>query len=130
MPRYFTVEEARASLPHIRGLLEEAQQRKARVEELGGDMARSAAATLGNGHAPTNGSQPRRLELERAVSQIEEIVRQVEATGCLVKDIDAGLVDWPHLRDGREVCLCWHLGERDIAFWHEISAGFRGRQPL
>jgi hypothetical protein len=130
VPRYFTLEQARASLPHVRALLEQAQRLKARVDELSAGMAESATATLGDGRHPANGSHPQRLELENALHQLEEAVRQVEATGCIVKDIDAGLVDWPHLRDGREVYLCWHLGEPDIMYWHEVDAGFRGRQPI
>jgi hypothetical protein len=130
MPRYFTLAEARASLPAVRALLEQAQQLKTRLDELGAGMAQSAASTLGNGHHPGNGDEPHRLELERVLLQLQDVVRQTEATGCLVKDVDLGLVDWPHLRDGHEVYLCWHLGEPDIMYWHEISAGFRGRQPL
>ncbi len=130
MPRYFTIEEARASLPAIRAVLEQAQQIKARADELGSGLAQSATTTLGNGHQPTNGSQPRRAELERALQRLEEALRQLEATGCILKDVDTGLVDWPHWRDGRQVYLCWQLGEPDIMYWHEISAGFRGRQPL
>jgi hypothetical protein len=130
MPRYFSVEEARASLPALRELLEQAKNVKARADALSSDTAQPASSTLGNGHRPANGNQPRRMELEQALHQLEEAVRRIEETGCIVKDIDAGLVDWPHLRDGHEVYLCWYLGEPDIMYWHEISAGFRGRQPL
>jgi hypothetical protein len=130
MPRYFTVAEARASLPEVRVLMQEAQTLKARVEELQAGLAQAAAKTLGNGHGSTNGQQAGRLELEGVVQQLEAAVRRIEAIGCLVKDLDMGLADWPYLLDGREVYLCWHLGEPDILFWHEIADGYRGRQPL
>ncbi|MDE0506470.1 MAG: DUF2203 domain-containing protein [Candidatus Poribacteria bacterium] len=48
----------------------------------------------------------------------------------MIKNIDPGLVDFPHLRDGREVYLCWQFGEDEIRYWHDVDAGFAGRQPL
>jgi hypothetical protein len=130
MPRYFTVEEARASLPVVRELMEQAQSLRAQIEELQSKLAQTAAKTLGNGHLSGNGAQQGRLELEQIVAQLEIAVRKIEQTGCLVKDLEVGLADWPHLRDGHEVYLCWRMGEPDIAYWHEIAAGFPGRQPL
>jgi hypothetical protein len=50
--------------------------------------------------------------------------------GCILKDINTGLVDFPTVRKGREVFLCWQHGEPEIAFWHDVDAGFAGRQPL
>lgn len=130
MPRYFSVDEARASLPVVRTLVIQAQELKAQVERLQARLPRAAAPAPSNGHANGNGAQSGRLEFERAVAQLEAAVRRIEATGCQLKDLDLGLVDWPHLRDGHEVYLCWHLGEADVLYWHEIEAGMRGRQPL
>ena len=62
-------------------------------------------------------------ELRRGIEQIHEF-------GCVVKDLDAGLIDFPALRQGQEVFLCWRLGESNIAFWHTIQEGFGGRKPL
>ncbi len=56
--------------------------------------------------------------------------REVAESGAIVKDLDMGLLDFPHLRDGREVYLCWRLGEERISWWHEVDAGLSGRQPL
>jgi hypothetical protein len=130
MPRYFTVEQARATLPEVRSLIEAARRLKARADELSAGLSDVAAKTIGNGHLQADSAEAARPELERVLRELEEIVRRIEATGCLVKDLDLGLVDWPHLRDGHEVYLCWRLGEPDILYWHEISDGFRGRQPL
>ena len=130
MPRYFTLEQARASLPAVRALMERAQREKARADELASAQAQAAARILGNGHGSANGSAQGQRDLQQAVTQLEATVQEIEETGCLVKDLDLGLVDWPHLRDGHEVYLCWHLGEADIGYWHEIADGFRGRQPL
>jgi hypothetical protein len=130
MPRYFTLEEARETLPVVRELMERAHGLRLQVEEQQAQLAQSAAKTLGNGHHSGNGAQKGRLELEQLVEQLEAAVRKVEEIGCLVKDLEVGLADWPHLRDGHEVYLCWRMGEPDIQYWHEIAAGFPGRQPL
>ena len=62
--------------------------------------------------------------------QMQDCIGSIQGLGCLVKDVEAGLVDFPHLREGRQVCLCWKLGEDDIYFWHETDAGFGGRMSL
>ncbi len=73
----------------------------------------------------------------RALSQIvvdfekwDALVHQILDTGVLIKDVNIGLLDFPALRNGHEVYLCWQYGEGDIAFWHEIEAGYAGRQPI
>jgi hypothetical protein len=129
MPRYFTLEEARSTLPLVRALLLEARAQKRRIDDLRIQLADAAAKTLGNGHLPSRvGSQ--RQELDELAQALEETVQRVEATGCLVKDVETGLADWPCIRDGREVYLCWKLGEPDILHWHEIQDGAAGRQLL
>ena len=66
------------------------------------------------------------MDLQQLRSQLE----RVEKLGVVIKDIDRGLVDFPHLRDGREVFLCWELDEDDIEFWHDTDAGYAGRERL
>lgn len=129
MPRYFTLEEARSTLPLVRALLLEARAQKRRIDDLRVDLAEAAVKTLGNGHL-SNGTASRGEELEELVQELQTTVQRVEATGCLVKDVDSGLADWPCIRDGREVYLCWKLGEPDILYWHETQAGAAGRQLL
>lgn len=55
---------------------------------------------------------------------------EIQSLGIVIRDVDRGLIDFPAVRDGREVYLCWQLDEGEIAFWHDIEAGFGGRQPL
>jgi hypothetical protein len=62
--------------------------------------------------------------------KFDVLIHEIQATGVLIKDINLGLLDFPALKDGREVYLCWQYGEGEIAFWHEIEAGFAGRQPI
>jgi hypothetical protein len=129
MPRYFTLEEARSTLPLVRVLLLEARAQKRRIDDLRLELAESAAKSLGNGRV-SHASESKRQELDELVQTLEATVQRVEATGCLVKDVEAGLADWPCIREGREVYLCWKLGEPDILHWHETQAGAAGRQPL
>jgi hypothetical protein len=76
--------------------------------------------------------EPRALEeeFERESQAVTECVQRLERLGVLVKDLDRGLVDFPALRGGEEVLLCWHLGEDEVAFWHGLEEGFAGRKPL
>jgi hypothetical protein len=61
---------------------------------------------------------------------LKEQIEAVLATGCVIKDIEIGLVDWLASHQGREVWLCWKYGERQVAYWHETTAGFAGRRPV
>ena len=69
-------------------------------------------------------------ELEELAEQAAEAVRELDAIGVVVKDLDLGLLDFPGLRDGEEVELCWQVGEDTVAYWHPLDAGFRGRKPI
>jgi hypothetical protein len=62
--------------------------------------------------------------------RLDTLIHEILETGVQIKDINIGLLDFPTLRDGHEVYLCWKYGEGDIAFWHEVDAGFAGRQPI
>ena len=61
---------------------------------------------------------------------MRRLLETLEESGIVLRDIDRGLVDFPALSDGREIYLCWELGEDEVAYWHELEAGFGGRQPL
>jgi hypothetical protein len=67
---------------------------------------------------------------EATVVRLKEILEQISETGCLVKDLDTGLLDFPCMYRGEEVYLCWKLGEEGISWWHRIEDGFQGRQPI
>jgi hypothetical protein len=72
----------------------------------------------------------RKEEKERCLSVLRGAARDIENTGCLLKDLDTGLIDFPCEWEGREVYLCWKLGEPAIRFWHGIEEGFAGRKPI
>ena len=67
---------------------------------------------------------------EASVNQLKSALEKIQEFGCLVKDLDLGLIDFPTLLHGEEVYLCWKLGESGIDFWHGVHEGFRGRKPI
>src|ERR1051325_9492177 len=71
-----------------------------------------------------------RAKREATAAALKRIFENIEQIGCLIKDLDIGLVDFPALHRGKEVYLCWRLGEPDIAFWHPVDAGFAGRREI
>jgi hypothetical protein len=124
--KLFTVEEANALLPAVREIVGRARRAYSRVEA-SKEAAKAAAekARLGGGGI-VGGSV-----YVAALSELAEHAGQLEALGVQLKDYGRGLIDFPCLRDGRVVLLCWQLGEGDrLEWWHEVEAGFAGRQPL
>ena len=79
---------------------------------------------------PLDGFSPHGVRYVEAASHLLYLLHQVKDMGVYIKDIDKGLCDFPYLRDGRVVYLCWHLGEETITTWHDIETGFSGREPL
>ena len=71
-----------------------------------------------------------REEVDRLTLRIQDVLKEINDLGILVRDIGMGLVDFPGERDGRSVCLCWRSGEQKVSFWHETNVGFTERQPL
>jgi len=130
--RYFDRSEAEELLPVIAGCLTEARQLKETMDGLDHELARAAAKVmmLGGWLPPHRELSEKRAQREQAREKIAEFVRQIHETGCVVKDLDEGLVDFPSMRDGREVYLCWKLGEEHIGYWHGMDEGFAGRKPL
>ncbi|TMC91233.1 MAG: DUF2203 family protein [Chloroflexi bacterium] len=130
MAHYFTREEAEALLPQISIVLREIQVKYESVlqtqEEL--DALRMQAA--GDGYH----LQDRIMNLQRELSQqaqtLRKLLDELTGFGCVLKDPERGLIDFLSLRSGREIYLCWYLGEERINFWHDLEAGFAGRQPL
>ncbi|HEV2358915.1 MAG TPA: DUF2203 domain-containing protein [bacterium] len=128
--RFFTVPEARAHLPRLREVLDalrrtrhQALLKKARIDMLW--------RRLEAGESVLGTIAEEQKELDGFVSRLSAIVRDVDAIGCILRDIDAGLVDFPaRAGGGRAVFLCWRLDEPDIGFWHGPDEGFAGRKPL
>ena len=130
MPDFFTRAEAEALLPRVTPVLREIQRLRQEQRAHGEALAADRAKVLGNGHLPPEQLREHQRESLSAERQIARLARALDELGVIVKDLDTGLVDFPGLRDGRPIYLCWRLGEPHIAWWHEIEAGFAGRLPL
>ena len=130
--KYFNREEAEELLPIIEHSLLEARESKEKVEGLDREMSRATTEimVLGGSFPPYRRLATNRSEREQLMTRLQEAVDRIHETGCLVKDLDSGLIDFPALRGGEEVYLCWKLGEDRITFWHRIEEGFAGRKPL
>ena len=129
--RHFTPEEANAALAQVRPLVEqmvslrrahaEAQERQEELEgRIRGNGGGIPPATLAEAAA----------EIERLERELSGIVDEIAEHGAEVKDLDEGLIDFPALRRGETVLLCWKLGEDEIRYWHRVEDGFAGRRPL
>lgn len=132
--KYFTAEEANLSLPLVKAVVAdivskftEIQDRKERLELLR-PKNRPKGGSGGSMYAEE--LQQVEQDLETEVGRLQEYILELQALGVEFKDPVMGLVDFPALMDGREVCLCWKLGEPEVSFWHESDAGFQGRQSL
>ena len=122
--RYFTLQEANDTLNLIRPLMDEVQAIRLKVLKNQPEAWPAIQKSAGNGgnRALSN--------LVQDFERFDTLIHQIQATDVLIKDINLGLLDFPALKDGREVYLCWQYGEGEIAFWHEVEAGYAGRQPI
>jgi len=129
--RLFTVEQANAALPLVRSitadlvrLSREVMERRERLAHL------SAGRNISSGDLYSEELAQIEEELEKDSAQLGEYVEELRALGVEPKSGPEGLVDFPSLMDERLVFLCWKLGENEVTNWHELDAGFRGRQSL
>jgi hypothetical protein len=131
MPRHFTVAQANALLPTVRPIVERMVERRRelaaqleRQRELGG-----ITQTNGGGFNPR---LPAEIDeaLEAAAGDVRAGIEELTDLGVQVKDLDTGMIDFPALRDGEEILLCWQLGEDEIGWWHTLDGGFAGRRPI
>jgi len=128
----FTREEANRLLPRIDRILQRLQQVHAQLEEFKQKLRASATQVRTNGHPPPSPA-PEMPDLVRANQLANEatlLMGQLSDLGVELKDIEQGLIDFLTEREGRIVYLCWKRGEPELQFWHELDAGFAGRQPL
>jgi hypothetical protein len=121
--RHYTLEEARAQLAWVRERLEALRDARARLTDT------EARQALADGSSTNGGGHPGKLVGEAFV-ELQNGIAAFDARGIVLRDLDQGLIDFPSVRDGVEVYLCWIDGEDDIAFWHDLDAGYAGRRPL
>ena len=124
--KLFTVEEANALLPSVREILQRIQRSRRRLTPFRAD-AKQAAEKAERGGGGIHGG----LAYAKILTSFTSELAELEDLGVQLKDFDRGLIDFPSLRDGRVVLLCWQLGEGDqLEWWHDVDAGFAGRTPL
>jgi hypothetical protein len=121
--RHFSREEANALLPQLTALLSQLQEAKDELTDTEAHEALSEAAS-------TNGGGEQGRQVGVAFLEVRRILETVEQAGIVLRDIDQGLVDFPALMGGREVYLCWELGEDEVGYWHDLEGGYGGREPL
>jgi hypothetical protein len=122
--QYFTVEEANAILPEIDILMARLQIHRSRMIKL----RREIVELLKVQESDIGGSVASSLVIDFIA--IERLMKEIRSHGCLIKDLNSGLVDFLSTRDGREVYLCWRYGEPRIKFYHELHTGFKNRQQI
>src|SRR5689334_15620831 len=124
--KLFTIQEANALLPHVKTIVEKIQQAHRRVAQYRDEVKEAAEAAEKGGGGVSSG-----IAYAQALTQLTAAITELEALGVQLKDFERGLVDFPSLRDGRVVLLCWQMGEGDeLEWWHDVDAGFAGRTPL
>jgi hypothetical protein len=121
--RHYTVEQANAALPWV-------SERIERLRAAREGLADEEAREILSGAAPSNGGGGAGRVVGEAFVELQRALAELQGMDVVLRDLDRGLVDFPSLRDGEEVYLCWEEGEDEIGFWHEPEAGFGGRRPL
>ncbi len=124
MPKFFTLPQANEALTIIRPLMDEVQAIRQRILEKQPETWSAIEKSVGNGGNRTLSHMVQDFE------RLDALVHRILETGVQIKDINTGLLDFSALKEGREVYLCWQYGEGEIAFWHEVDAGYAGRQPI
>ncbi len=127
--KYFTAEEANNALPYVRRIVEDIvteydQWRDCiyRYEVL--------ATTSKSEEGETEEQVELREEVDQIAQRINKLIDELSNVGCVFKGFEGGLVDFYGRSNGRDICLCWKLGEPDVGHWHEVDDGFKGRKPL
>ena len=124
--KLFTIQEANALLPSVRVILAKIQRGHRRLTQYR-DEARKAAEAAEQGGGGIEQGVAYAVVLTELTSEMSEL----DTLGVQLKDFERGLIDFPSLREGRVVLLCWQLGEGDeLEWWHDVDAGFAGRTPL
>ena len=119
---FYDIDAANARLPVVRELLSQLRDERAELIRLRDQTADPA----------TDDDERRRLQLrmQGIIDQMQAAVVRIDGWGITLRDIESGLIDFPALVNGRQVCLCWRLGEDEVGWWHELAAGFAGRRVL
>jgi hypothetical protein len=122
--KLFTLDEANAFVPQLLDLVPKIQKLSVSLNNNFPDIKNA------RDKAKWNGGSDQGVDYLNAVLKYNDLMRKIEEMGCEVKGLREGLIDFPSLREGREVYLCWRMPEKEILFWHDLNSGFTGRQSI
>lgn len=124
--KIFTIQEANALLPNVRTIVTKIQRAHRKLAQFSDEVKKAVEAAEQGGGGVADG-----VAYAAALTKLTVQISELETLGVQLKDFERGLVDFPSLREGRVVLLCWQLGEGDeLEWWHDVDAGFAGRTPL
>jgi hypothetical protein len=132
VPKRFTLIEAESLLPEIGTMIGEAVALKTQYQEAEQGLQTFAhhVAMQGGVVVDREAVLQNRAQRDRYGESLKETVEKIQEYGCVIKDLDIGLIDFPTLFRGQEVYLCWKMGETGISHWHGVDEGFAGRKPI
>ena len=146
MTRFFDLDEANSTLPEVRDILESLRDQRAELIRLRDEVVeRTAEADRAPDQAQAGGEATTtadastatdadlrvlRLRMQGVIDRMQAGVVRIDELGITLREIETGLIDFPAIASGRQIWLCWRLGEGDVAWWHELADGFSGRQEL
>jgi len=132
MSKRFTLAEAQRLIPRLERLMRDTAARKDEYDkaERAIQSVTERVMLMGGMNVDRETARRNRQVRESAAQQLRESIEQVQELGCVVKDLDMGLVDFPTRFRGLDVYLCWRMGERAIEYWHGMEEGFRGRKAI
>jgi hypothetical protein len=131
-PKLFTLTEAERTRRELEPVLIEAIEVRRKIAPLEEELGALAARIqwLGGMLVPYEETARVRFDRDRLAESLRAAIERISSTGCVVKDLDIGLLDFPALINNEEVYLCWRLGEERIRFWHRQDEGFTARKPI
>lgn len=132
MSRRFTLAEAQTLIPRVERMLRQAIEIKSSYDEAEKEIQnlQERVMLMGGITVDRASAVEARTQRDGAAAQLRSAIEQVQEVGCLIKDLDIGLIDFPTTYRGNEVYLCWKLGEGAIEYWHGVDEGFRGRKKI
>jgi hypothetical protein len=124
LKKLFTLDEANAFVPQLLDLVPKIQKLSVSLNNNFPDIKNA------RDKAKWNGGSDQGVDYLNAVLKYNDLMSKIEEMGCELKGIREGLIDFPSLREGREVYLCWRMPEKEILFWHDLNEGFAGRKSI
>jgi hypothetical protein len=130
--KYFTWREAQTLLPVLESLLRTCMEGKKTMQDVEAELEQVSKRVFVSGGMLVDIGRLalRKGERDKAVQRIKDAMAEIDSIGVQVKDLDIGLLDFPAIHEDHQILLCWKMGEKSIAHWHDTQEGFAGRKPL